>query len=60
VLSARLPIEWLRCLVESLEIPLGHEPAAPSRVLARRCYLNPNCYQTSRHAFPRTGFEIVD
>jgi hypothetical protein len=26
----------------------------------RRCYLNPNWYQTYRHAFLRAGFEIVD
>jgi hypothetical protein len=30
------------------------------RLLVRRCYLNPNWYQTYRHAFLRAGFEIVD
>ena len=57
---ARQPIEWIRWLTESLEIPVGHDPAARRRLLVRRCYLNPNWYQTYRHAFLRAGFEIVD
>ncbi len=57
---ARQPIEWIRWLTESLEIPTGHDPEAQRRLLVRRCYLNPNWYQTYRHAFLRAGFEIVD
>jgi hypothetical protein len=57
---ARQPIEWIRWLTESLEIPVGHDPEARRRLLVRRCYLNPNWYQTYRHAFLRAGFEIVD
>lgn len=57
---ARQPIEWIRWLIESLEIPDGHDPAARRRLLVRRCYLNPNWYQNYRHAFLRAGFEIVD
>ncbi len=52
---ARQPIEWIRWLTESLEIPVGHDPAARRRLLVRRCYLNPNWYQTYRHAFLRAG-----
>jgi hypothetical protein len=57
---ARQPIEWIRWLIESLEIPEPHESDARRRILVRRCYLNPNWYQTFRHAFLRAGFEIVD
>ncbi len=57
---ARQPTEWIRWLIESLEIPDGHNPDARRRLLVRRCYLNPNWYQTYRHAFLRAGFEIVD
>jgi hypothetical protein len=57
---ARQPIEWMRWLIETLEIPDGHDPAARRRLLVRRCYLNPNWYQQYRHAFLRAGFEIVD
>ena len=57
---ARQPSEWIRWLVESLGIPEGHDAAARRRLLVRRCYLNPNWYQTYRHAFLRAGFEIVD
>ena len=57
---ARQPIEWIRWLIESLEIPDGHNPQARRRLLVRRCYLNPNWYQTYRNAFLRAGFEIVD
>jgi hypothetical protein len=57
---ARQPTEWIRWLVESLGNPEGHEPNARRRLLVRRCYLNPNWYQTYRHAFLRAGFEIVD
>lgn len=57
---ARQPIEWIRWLTQSLEIPEGHDPGARRRLLVRRCYLNPNWYQTYRHAFLRAGFEIVD
>jgi len=58
---ARQPIEWIRWLTLSLEIPEGHtDPAARRRLLVRRCYLNPNWYQNYRHAFLRAGFEIVD
>ncbi len=57
---ARQPTEWIRWLTESLEIPVGHDPQARRRLLVRRCYLNPNWYQTYRHAFLRAGFEIVD
>ena len=57
---ARQPTEWIRWLIESLEIPEPHQPDARRRILVRRCYLNPNWYQTFRHAFLRAGFEIVD
>ena len=57
---ARQPTEWIRWLIESLEIPEPHESDARRRILVRRCYLNPNWYQTFRHAFLRAGFEIVD
>ena len=57
---ARQPIEWIRWLTNSLEIPDGHDPLARRRLLVRRCYLNPNWYQVYRHAFLRAGFEIVD
>ena len=58
---ARQPVEWMRWLVDRLEVPDGHpDPAARRRVLVRRCYLNPNWYQQYRHAFLRAGFEIVD
>jgi hypothetical protein len=57
---ARQPTEWIRWLIESLQIPDGHNPQARRRLLVRRCYLNPNWYQTYRHAFLRAGFEIVD
>lgn len=58
---ARQPVEWIRWLTLSLEIPEGHpDPAARRRLLVRRCYLNPNWYQNYRHAFLRAGFEIVD
>jgi hypothetical protein len=57
---ARGPTEWIRWLVESLGVPDGHDAGARRRLLVRRCYLNPNWYQTYRHAFLRAGFEIVD
>ena len=57
---ARQPIEWIRWLINKLEIPEGHDPSARRRLLVRRCYLNPNWYQVYRHAFLRAGFEIVD
>ena len=58
---ARQPIEWIRWLTQSLEIPDGHHDLdARRRLLVRRCYLNPNWYQGYRHAFLRAGFEIVD
>ena len=57
---ARQPIEWIRWLTNSLEIPDGHDPSARRRLLVRRCSLNPNWYQIYRHAFLRAGFEIVD
>ena len=57
---ARDPAEWLRWLVESLELPRPHADAAQRRLLVRRCYLNPNWYQNYRHSFLRAGFEIVD
>jgi len=58
---ARQPIEWIRWLTMALAIPDGHDrPDARRRLLVRRCYLNPNWYQTYRHAFLRAGFEIVD
>lgn len=57
---ARHPSEWIAWLTTSLPLP---EPAAEGdarRLLVRRCYLNPNWYQSFRHAFLRAGFEIVD
>ena len=58
---ARQPTEWIRWLIESLEIPDDHhDRSARRRLLVRRCYLNPNWYQGYRHAFLRAGFEIVD
>jgi NYN domain len=57
---ARQPGEWIRWLVESLEMPDNEPKSERRRLLVRRCYLNPNWYQQYRHAFLRAGFEIVD
>ncbi|TXI18716.1 MAG: NYN domain-containing protein [Roseateles sp.] len=57
---ARQPVEWLGWLTTSLPLPEPHGPDAARRLLVRRCYLNPNWYQSYRHAFLRAGFEIVD
>jgi hypothetical protein len=57
---ARHPGEWIAWLTGSLELPEPHEDSERRRLLVRRCYLNPNWYQTYRHAFLRAGFEIVD
>ena len=57
---ARQPMDWIHWLINTLEIPEGHAPAARRRLLVRRCYLNPVWYQRYRHAFLRAGFEIVD
>lgn len=57
---ARHPSEWIGWLTGSLTLPEPHEDAERRRLLVRRCYLNPNWYQTYRHAFLRAGFEIVD
>jgi hypothetical protein len=57
---ARHPSEWIGWLTGSLALPEPHDEAQRRRLLVRRCYLNPNWYQTYRHAFLRAGFEIVD
>ena len=57
---ARHPLEWIGWLTGSLELPEPHEEGERRRLLVRRCYLNPNWYQSYRHAFLRAGFEIVD
>jgi hypothetical protein len=57
---ARQPAEWIGWLIHSLVLPEPHEDGARRRLLVRRCYLNPNWYQSYRHAFLRAGFEIVD
>lgn len=57
---ARHPDVWIRWLADSLELPEPHGGEAKRRLLVRRCYLNPNWYQSYRHAFLRAGFEIVD
>ncbi len=57
---ARHPSEWIGWLTNSLALPEPHEEGERRRLLVRRCYLNPNWYQTYRHAFLRAGFEIVD
>jgi hypothetical protein len=57
---ARHPSEWIGWLINSLELPDPHETDERRRLLVRRCYLNPNWYQSYRHAFLRAGFEIVD
>ncbi|MFZ2649552.1 MAG: NYN domain-containing protein [Burkholderiaceae bacterium] len=57
---ARHPSEWIGWLTGSLALPEPHEEGQRRRLLVRRCYLNPNWYQTYRHAFLRAGFEIVD
>ena len=57
---ARHPSEWIAWLTSSLALPQPHEEGARRRLLVRRCYLNPNWYQSYRHAFLRAGFEIVD
>jgi NYN domain len=57
---ARHPSEWIGWLTGSLALPEPHDEAQKRRLLVRRCYLNPNWYQTYRHAFLRAGFEIVD
>ena len=57
---ARNPSEWIGWLTNALALPEPHEAGERRRLLVRRCYLNPNWYQTYRHAFLRAGFEIVD
>lgn len=57
---ARHPSEWIGWLTGYLALPEPHEEGEHRRLLVRRCYLNPNWYQTYRHAFLRAGFEIVD
>ena len=57
---ARHPAEWIAWLTSSLALPDPHEEGERRRLLVRRCYLNPNWYQSYRHAFMRAGFEIVD
>jgi hypothetical protein len=57
---ARHPSEWIAWLISSLALPDPHDEGERRRLLVRRCYLNPNWYQTYRHAFLRAGFEIVD
>ncbi len=57
---ARHPIEWIGWLTNALALPEPHLEGEKRRLLVRRCYLNPNWYQTYRHAFLRAGFEIVD
>jgi len=57
---ARQPSEWIGWLTASLTLPTPHDEGARRRLLVRRCYLNPNWYQSYRHAFLRAGFEIVD
>jgi NYN domain len=57
---ARQPSDWIRWLTDSLPLPDPHTDGQRRRLLVRRCYLNPNWYQTYRHAFLRAGFEIVD
>lgn len=54
------PSEWIGWLTSSLPLPEPHEEGERRRLLVRRCYLNPNWYQSYRHAFLRAGFEIVD
>lgn len=57
---ARHPSEWIGWLTSSLALPEPNEEGERRRLLVRRCYLNPNWYQSYRHAFLRAGFEIVD
>ena len=57
---ARHPSEWMGWLTNSLALPIPHEDGERRRLLVRRCYLNPNWYQSYRHAFLRAGFEVVD
>jgi len=57
---ARQPSEWIGWLINALALPEPHDEGARRRLLVRRCYLNPNWYQSYRHAFLRAGFEIVD
>lgn len=57
---ARHPSDWIGWLTSSLALPEPHDEGERRRLLVRRCYLNPNCYQAYRHAFMKAGFEIVD
>jgi hypothetical protein len=57
---ARHPSDWIGWLTDSLALPEPKAEGERRRLLVRRCYLNPNWYQTYRHAFLRAGFEIVD
>lgn len=57
---ARHPSDWMAWLTGPLALPEPHEEGERRRLLVRRCYLNPNWYQSYRHAFLRAGFEIVD
>jgi hypothetical protein len=57
---ARHPSDWIGWLTSSLALPEPQAEGERRRLLVRRCYLNPNWYQTYRHAFLRAGFEIID
>lgn len=57
---ARHPDVWIQWLANSLDLPDPHAEGSRRRLLVRRCYLNPNWYQSYRHAFLRAGFEIID
>lgn len=57
---ARHPNDWLQWLAASLALPEPHAEGDRRRLLVRRCYLNPNWYQSFRHAFLRAGFEVID
>jgi hypothetical protein len=43
---ARHPTEWIGWLTDALALPDPHMAGQRRRLLVRRCYLNPNWYQT--------------
>jgi len=57
---ARQPMRWVDWLLHSLPPPEHALPGAKRRLLARRCYLNPQAYQRYRTAFNQTGFDVID
>ena len=54
---AEVPQRWLEWLEAQ---PMAGEPDARRRILARRCYLNPQTFNDFRPYFIRSAFEVID